>query len=98
MPDDIASQQQVASQPVPDYATQLMQTLVSGITPEAVRRLRGLRDFLGLKEEQVRAIHAHVFMVALTAIANDGWVDDQERERLHGVFSFLHRLGWAPGE
>ena len=93
MAEDLAS-----PQPVPDYGTLLMQTLVSGITPEAVRRLRGLRDYLGLREEQVRAIHAGVYIAALTATAHDGWLDDAERERLHGVTAFLRRLGWAPGD
>jgi DNA polymerase-3 subunit epsilon len=68
------------------------------ITDEDVEGLKYLRDSTDLSEEQLRAVHASVFIWTLSEYAGDHALDDQERDKLRQLHQCLSRLGWAPGE
>lgn len=52
----------------------------------------------GLKEEQIRMLHARAFAGALVQMTKDNWLDEQEARTLRRLHECLSRLGWAPGQ
>jgi DNA polymerase-3 subunit epsilon len=68
------------------------------ITDEELEYATQERRRLGLKEEQVRALHARAFTGAITQFLDDQLLDDQEVEKLRRLHNCLSQLGWAPGE
>jgi len=68
------------------------------ITDEEIDYLRKQERELGLKEEQIRVLHARAFTNAIEQFVDDQWLDDQERATLKRLHACLHQLGWAPGE
>ena len=68
------------------------------ITEEELEYVTSERIRLGLKEEQVRVLHARAFASAIAQFAKDQWIDDQEVEKLRRLHNCLARLGWAPGK
>ena len=68
------------------------------ITEEELEYVTSERERLGLKEEQVRVLHARAFANAIAQFTEDQWLDDQEVVKLRRLNKCLSRLGWAPGE
>ena len=68
------------------------------ITDEEVEDLKRTEEELGLKQEQVRVLHARAFASVISQFIDDQWLDDQERRKLKRLHQCLSRLGWAPGE
>lgn len=68
------------------------------ITDEEIGYLKRQQEELGLKEEQIRVLHARAFTSAVEQFIGDQWLDDQERATLKRLHACLHQLGWAPGE
>jgi hypothetical protein len=56
------------------------------------------RKRLGLKEEQIRVLHARIFEYAIAQFVDDEWLDDEEVQKLHRLHNCLAKLGWAPGQ
>ena len=68
------------------------------ITEQEFCELEERRRTLGLKDEQVRVLHARAFSSALLRYTTDEWLDEVETLKLRLLYRCLHRLGWAPGE
>ncbi len=68
------------------------------ITDEELQGLEMLRGSSQLSDEQLRAVHASVFVWTLSQYAGDHALDEDEREKLRKLHRCLSRLGWAPGE
>lgn len=68
------------------------------ITDEELQGLEMLRRESALSDDQVRAVHASVFVWTLSQYAGDHALDEDERDRIRRLHQCLSRLGWAPGE
>lgn len=68
------------------------------VTEDEVEELARTKHELGLRDEQVRSLHARAFASALLSFADDRLIDDRECEVLNRLRCCLSRLGWAPGE
>lgn len=68
------------------------------ITEDEMEYMVNERRRLGLKEEQVRVLHARAFTSAITQFIDDQWLDDQEAMKLQRLHNCLAQLGWAPGQ
>jgi DNA polymerase-3 subunit epsilon len=68
------------------------------ITEEELAEALNERIRLGLKDEQIRAIHAKALASVLAQFAQDQWLDDREARKLDRLYHCLARLGWAPGQ
>lgn len=68
------------------------------ITDDEVEYVLKEKKRLGLKDEQIRAIHAKAFASVITQFTEDKWVDDREASKLNRLYRCLARLGWAPGQ
>lgn len=51
----------------------------------------------GLKEEQIRVLHAKAMASLMMQFASDQWLDDGEARKLTKLHHCLAKLGWAPG-
>lgn len=67
------------------------------ITDQEVEQLNEQKASLGLREEQVRALHARAFTSAIAQFTDDRWLDDREVRKLQRLHQCLAKLGWAPG-
>jgi DNA polymerase III epsilon subunit-like protein len=67
------------------------------ISDDEMDLIAGERQRGGLKEEQVRVLHARAFASAISQFTKDQWVDDREVRALRRLHDCLGRLGWAPG-
>jgi DNA polymerase III subunit epsilon len=67
------------------------------VTDEEVAAMRAERERGGLREEQVRVLHARAFASVLNQFTADGAIDDREARTLHRLQECLAKLGWAPG-
>lgn len=65
---------------------------------EEIESIKGLRKLYPLTPEQVRMLHARIYAAALNQVAADGWLSNDERERLALLHKGLRQLGYAPGE
>ena len=68
------------------------------ITPEEVTYISNERHRLGLKDEQIRVLHARVFSSVIAQFVDDKWLDDREVLKLRQLRRCLSQLGWAPGD
>jgi DNA polymerase-3 subunit epsilon len=68
------------------------------ITDEEIGQLKRSKQELGLREEQVRVLHARAFASVISQFIDDQWLDDRERRKLKRLHQCLSLLGWAPGE
>lgn len=68
------------------------------ITDEELEYVQAERERGGLKEEQIRVLHARAFASVMSQFASDQWLDDREVKKLQRLRNCLARLGWAPGE
>ncbi len=68
------------------------------ITDEEVAYVINERTRVGLKDEQIRVIHAKAFASVIAQFAEDKWLDDGEVTKLNRFYRCLARLGWAPGQ
>jgi hypothetical protein len=67
------------------------------ITDEELAYVQAERQRGGLKDEQIRALHARAFASVVSQFASDQWLDDLEIKKLQRLHSCLAKLGWAPG-
>jgi len=67
------------------------------ITDEELAFVQAERVRGGLKEEQIRVLHARAFTSIISQFASDQWLDDKEVARLRRLHDCLAKLGWAPG-
>ena len=67
------------------------------ITEEELQYVLAERARGGLKEEQIRVLHARAFTSVVSQFASDQWIDDREVKRLRRLHDCLAQLGWAPG-
>lgn len=63
-----------------------------------VAQLSGLRQRYGLRKEEIRGLHARLFGLHLSIMADDRWVSDDEAQRMRTLMLCLRTLGWAPGD
>ena len=68
------------------------------ITDEELAYVLTERERGGLKEEQIRVLHARAFASVMSQFASDQWLDDSEARKLRKLHNCLAKLGWAPGE
>lgn len=68
------------------------------ITDEELAYILTERRRSGLKEEQIRVLHARAFTSAISQFASDHWIDDRESRKLRRLYDCLVQLGWAPGQ
>lgn len=68
------------------------------VTGQEVVYLETTKRQLGLRNEQIRVLHARAFVNAISRFAADRWLDDKECEKLRKLHRCLSRAGWAPGE
>ncbi len=68
------------------------------ITDDEIEELKQITQELGLREEQVRVLHARAFASVISQFIDDQWLNDRERRKLKRLHQCLSRLGWAPGE
>jgi DNA polymerase-3 subunit epsilon len=67
------------------------------ITDEELHEVLAERSRGGLKEEQIRVLHARAFVSVISQFTSDQWLDDREAKKLRRLHSCLAQLGWAPG-
>ena len=60
--------------------------------------LAARRFEFGLSDEQVRAVHAKVYMSVLAEYAEDWVITAEEKESLRRLHECLRKAGWAPGD
>jgi len=79
---------------------ELLKTVVADleITEEELVLVQSERVRSGLKDEQVRVLHARAFASVIQQFTSDQWVDDREVRKLRRLHQCLSKLGWAPGE
>jgi DNA polymerase III subunit epsilon len=63
-----------------------------------VEHLRRIVQEYGLRQEQVRMIHARAFSCVIGQFISDQCLDDKESLKLKRLHQCLSKLGWAPGE
>jgi hypothetical protein len=68
------------------------------ITDDEVAYVAAERERGGLKEEQIRVLHARAFTSVISQFTSDQWLDDREIGKLRRLRQCLSRLGWAPGD
>ena len=68
------------------------------ITDEELTYVLAERQRGGLKEEQIRVLHARAFASVMSQFASDQWLDDLETRKLRRLHNCLAQLGWAPGQ
>ncbi len=68
------------------------------ITDDELSYIESKRTALGLPEEQMRMLHARLFMGVMSEFMDDQWLDAKECRVLHRIHACLSRLGWAPGQ
>jgi len=68
------------------------------IDDEEMDQITKLRNSFGLKEEQVRMLHARAFASAIMQFTDDRWLSDREAIALQRLYGCLRQLGWAPGQ
>ncbi len=59
--------------------------------------LQAKREQLGLRAEELRALHGRVFAAMLAEALADSTISDDEWLRLRRLHECLRQLGWAPG-
>ena len=68
------------------------------IDDEEVRLLGQIVEDYGLRQDQVRMLHARAFASVITQCISDQCLDDKESRKLNRLHRCLSKLGWAPGE
>jgi DNA polymerase-3 subunit epsilon len=68
------------------------------ITDEEMAHVQNERHRGGLKDEQIRVLHARAFASVIAQFASDQWLDDREVGKLRRLHGCLAALGWAPGQ
>lgn len=68
------------------------------VTNDEIALLEKKQKELHLSPEQVRVLHARIFISVLSQFVDDQWLDDQERQTLRRLYRCLAKLGWAPGQ
>lgn len=68
------------------------------ITDEELDYVRAERMKGGLKDEQIRVLHARAFGSVMSQFTSDQWLDDREVRKLQKLHRCLSKLGWAPGQ
>lgn len=68
------------------------------ITDDELAYVLAERQRGGLKEEQIRVLHARAFASVMSQYASDQWLDDREAKKLRRLHNCLGLLGWAPGQ
>jgi len=68
------------------------------MTDEEIRDLKRKKEDLGLKDEEVRVLHARAFMSVISTFSADSRLDDRERKTLNRLHRCLSQLGYAPGD
>lgn len=63
-----------------------------------IAELSALRQRYGLRREEIRGLHARLFGLHLSIMADDRWVSDDEAQRMGTLMHCLRTLGWAPGD
>ena len=82
-----------------DYLSAVMNALSDfHLSDHELSYLTQLREQQNLTDGQVRAAHARVYTYLLTAVSQDGVIDEQERAGLCCLVGLLRQLGWAPGD
>jgi len=93
-----AERTSLSKNPFRDYLD-AVKTVVedSVVSVEEFLYIDGLRQSLGLTQEQIKAVHARVYAAVLDESLDDQLIDAFEEERLVRLSACLRRLGWAPG-
>lgn len=68
------------------------------ISDEEIERLAAERAELGLRDDQVKMLHARAFASVISQFVGDQWLDEREVRKLHRLYACLERLGWAAGQ
>lgn len=81
------------------YADALQAAIADGeVSDEEIAGLKELQHRFGLKQEQVRSLHARLFGMFLSLYADDEWMAEAEVKSLQTLRKCLRQLGWAPGD
>ncbi len=79
-----------------DELTTVLQDLE--ITRDEIRTIMRVRSEFGLTDDEVRAMHARIFLNYLSRSIDDKILDAKEMETISRLYSALQHLGWAPGQ
>lgn len=82
-----------------DYWDALLASIADvEITPYEVFYLKAKQAALGLRQDEVRWLHARAFSAVLADMCQDKAVSTDEALALSGIAAALRELGWAPGD
>jgi len=68
------------------------------ITREELATIRRVRTEMGLSDEEVRGMHARIFLNYLSRGMDDKVIDAGEMATISRLYAALGKLGWAPGQ
>lgn len=66
------------------------------VTTDEVASTLALQRELGLRVEQIRALHARALLAVIVTATGDDWLDEVEAQRIQAASRCLAELGWSP--
>ncbi len=68
------------------------------VTDAEIEYLKQKKLELGLKDEEVRVVHARAFTGVISQFVGHDWLGSRECMMMHRLYRCLSEAGWAPGE